>query len=122
MSDLHDIERALWTYLDGLYAGDTAKIASVFDPVCHLYGEDAGKVTDETRDRWLDRVRSRPSAQAQGLPRVDRIVSVDQSSRTTAFAKVECAIQPRHFVDYLTLIKTAEGWRIVAKAYTVETR
>ncbi|HEY0440573.1 MAG TPA: nuclear transport factor 2 family protein [Xanthobacteraceae bacterium] len=116
------IEATLWTYFDGLHEGDADKIAQAFHPVSHLYSEDKGGVADLPRDRWLEMVRNRQSAKAQGLPRHDRIVSIDQAGPALAFAKVECALPPRFFVDYLTLIKTAEGWRIVAKAFKAETR
>jgi putative lumazine-binding protein len=121
-SETTAIERALWTYLDGLYEGDADKIAAAFHPVSHLYSEAKGEVADVPRDKWLDMVRTRPSPKSQGHPRHDRIVTIDQSGPTTAFAKVECAMPPRFFVDYLTLLKTGEGWRIVAKAFKTETR
>ena len=34
----------------------------------------------------------------------------------------KCALPPRYFVDYLTLLKTNDGWRIVAKAFKTETK
>jgi len=115
-SETASIEKTLWTYLDGLHEGDADKIAQAFHPVSHLYSETNGDV------KWLDMVRSRPSAKSQGLPRYDRIVTIDQSGPVSAFAKVECALPPRFFVDYLTLLKTNDGWRIVAKAFKTETR
>jgi hypothetical protein len=121
-SDLAAIEAVVWTYLDGLYEGDADKLASAFHPVSHLYSDNNGQVTDLPRDRWLEMVRKRQSPKASGQARYDRIVSIDQSGPATAFAKVECAVLPRYFVDYLTLIKTAEGWRVVAKAFKAETR
>jgi Putative lumazine-binding len=122
VSDLAAIESVIWTYLDGLHEGDTEKLAAAFHPCSHLYGEDQGGVLDWPRDHWLDVVRKRASAKSQGHSRHDRIVSIDQSGPGTAFAKVECALPPRFFVDYLTLINTQEGWRIVAKAFKAETR
>ena len=50
------------------------------------------------------------------------VITIDQSGPASAFAKVECALPPRFFVDYLTLLKTRDGWRIVAKAFKTETR
>src|SRR5262245_12803578 len=111
------IEAVVWTYLDGLYEGDPAKIEAAFHPVAHLYSEDKGRVADLPRERWLEWLRGRASPKSKGDPRHDRIVSIDQSGPVTAFVKCECAVLPRHFVDYLTLIKTAEGWRVVAKAF-----
>jgi hypothetical protein len=121
-SDLAAIERVLWTYLDGLYEADAEKLAAAFHPVSHLYSEKDGEVVDLPREQWLTAVRQRTSSKSQGGSRHDRIVSIDQSGPVTACAKVECALPPRHFVDYLTLIKTREGWRIVAKAFKTELR
>lgn len=120
-SETAAIEATLWTYLDGLYEGDADKIAAAFHPVAHLYSERDGEVADLPREAWLAMVRGRPAPRTQGHPRHDRIVTIDQSGPVTAFAKVECALPPRFFVDYLTLIKTAGGWRIVAKAFKTET-
>lgn len=121
-SEIAAIERTLWIYLDGLYDGDADKIAAAFHPVAHLYSERDGEVADLPREAWLEMVRGRPSPRSQGETRHDRIVTIDQSGPATAFAKVECALPPRFFVDYLTLIRTAAGWRIVAKAFKTETR
>jgi hypothetical protein len=122
-NDRAAIEAAVWTYLDGLHEGDAEKLASVFHPVSHLYSADKdGGVADLPRDKWLEMVRSRPSAKSQGHARHDKIVSIDQSGPGTAFVKVECALPPRFFVDYLTMIKTGEGWRVVAKAFKFDTR
>src|ERR1043165_8017824 len=70
-SETAAIEKTLWTYLDGLHEGDADKIAQAFHPVSHLYSEANGEVADMPRDRWLDMVRSRPSAKSQGHPRHD---------------------------------------------------
>jgi hypothetical protein len=66
-------------------------------------------------------VEGRKSAKASGSERRDRIVSIDFSGPGTAFAKVECQIPPRYFTDYLTLVKLADGWRIVSKTFHTET-
>ena len=121
-SDLHDIEQALQTYLDGMYEGDTDRLASVFHEVAHLFGVADGKLTDWSRAHWLDVVKSRKSPQQLDLKRHDWVVQIDRSSPTTAFAKVQCAIPPRYFTDYLTFVKLADGWRIVSKTFHTETR
>ena len=121
-SDLQDIERALQTYFDGMYEGDTDKLGSVFHEVAHLFGVADGKMTDWPRAHWFDMVRSRKSPQTQDLKRHDWVVQIDRSGPTTAFAKVHCQIPPRYFTDYLTFVKLAEGWRIVSKTFHTETR
>ena len=122
-SETAAIEQTLWTYLDGLHEGDADKIAAAFHPVSHLYSEQNGEVADVPREQMARHgALRRPSAKSQGHPRHDRIVTIDQSGPVSAFAKVECALPPRFFVDYLTLLKTKDGWRIVAKAFKTETR
>jgi hypothetical protein len=71
---------------------------------------------------WLDRVRQRPSAKAEGKPRDDVIVSIDRSDESTAFIKVRCQLPPRYFTDSLVAMKLADGWRIVSKSYRYDLR
>ncbi len=117
------ITATVQTYLDGLHEGDAEKIAAAFHPCAHLYSvADDGGVVDVPRAEWLERVRNRPSPRAQGLERHDRILAVDQNGPDAACVKVACAIPPRFFTDYLLLLRTAEGWRIVAKSFHTEIR
>ncbi len=121
-SDLGDLEAALQTYFDGLYEGDTAKLGAVFHDVSHLFSVTDGKLADMSREQWFEMVRGRPSAISRDLPRNDWVVHIDRSSPSTAFAKVQCQIPPRHFTDYLTFVKLHDGWRIVSKTFHTETR
>jgi putative lumazine-binding protein len=121
-SDLHDIEQALQIYFDGLYEGDTAKLGQVFHEVAHLFSVEDGKLADMSRAQWFELVRSRQSAQSRDLRRRDWVVQIDRSGPTTAFAKVHCQIPPRYFTDYLTLVRLADGWKVVSKTYHTETR
>ena len=112
-----DISSALSTYLDGLYEGNTEKLSSVFHPVCHLFSNSGGEFLDWSRDKWFDIVNGRPSPKSQGLSRHDRIISIDMSDGTTAIAKLNCAVPPRYFTDYLTLLKLDGRWQIVSKSF-----
>ena len=117
----NDISSALSTYLDGLYEGDTEKLGSVFHPVCHLFSNSGGEFLDWSRDKWFDVVNGRPSPKSQGLSRHDRIISIDMSDGTTAIAKLNCAVPPRYFTDYLTLLKLDGRWQIISKSFCSET-
>lgn len=121
-SDIAAIEAVLQTYFDGLYEGDTDKLAAAFHPCAHLYWDKDGVVQDLPREDWFAMVRSRPSAKANGLPRADRILMLDQSGPECAVAKVACQLPPRYFNDYLVFLKTAEGWKIVSKVYRFDLR
>jgi Putative lumazine-binding len=121
-TDLQDLEQTVQTYFDGLYEGDTAKLASVFHDESHLFSVTDGKLDDMPRAKWFELVNSRPSARSRDLPRRDWVVHIDRSGPTTAFAKVHCQIPPRYFTDYLTLVKLADGWKVISKTFHTETR
>ena len=121
-SDLTAIEQVLQTYFDGVYEGDTSKLARVFHDGAHLFSSEGGTLADMSQEQWYALVKSRQSAQSRDLPRNDWVVQIDRSGPTTAFAKVHCQIPPRYFTDYLTLVKLADGWKIVSKTFHTETR
>lgn len=116
------IEAAIKTYLDGLYEGDADKLASVFHATSALTWEENGDVTPLARDEWLEAVRSRPSPKARGLARHDMILQIDQATHTMAFVKLNCAIPPRFFTDYLCFLKVEAKWQIAQKVFASELR
>jgi len=120
--DRAEIEAVVQTYLDGLYEGDVDKLAAAFHPTSSLTYEENGVLTPLPRDRWLEAVRERPSPKARGLPRHDRILQIDQASPTAAFVKLECAIPPRYFTDYLSLLKVEGRWQVAPKVFATERR
>ncbi len=120
--DLDDIRAAVKTYLDGLYEGDADKLASVFHPTSSLTCEEGGALRPLPRDEWLAAVRARPSAKSRGLARHDEIVQIDQSSPTTAWVKLKCALPPRFFTDYLCFLKIEGKWQVAQKVFATETR
>jgi hypothetical protein len=120
--DVAELETLVQGYFDGLHDGDVEKLGKIFHEESHLFSVTDGKLNDLSRTQWFALIKSRPSARTQGLPRHDWIVSIDHSGPTTAFAKVHCAIPPRFFIDYLTLVKLGSGWRVISKTFHVENR
>ncbi len=116
------IQSVVQTYLDGLYEGDTEKLAAAFHPASELRSEKDGEVVILPRQAWLEAVRTRPSAASQNLPRHDRILAIDLAGPELAVVKLNCAIPPRFFTDVLVLLKLANGWQIVSKAFRTEVR
>ncbi len=117
-----EIEAVVKTYLDGLYEGDTEKLARVFHPTSALTHDMGDGLKVVPRDAWLEAVRNRPSPQSQELSRHDEIVQIDQAGPTTAFVKVKCAMPPRFFTDYLSLLKIDGRWQVAQKVFAVEVR
>lgn len=111
------IEAVIQTYLDGLYEGDADKLAQAFHETSALASEQDGAISVMPRAAWLEAVRGRPSPRSRDLPRHDEILTIDQSSPTTAFVKLRCAIPPRFFTDYLSLLKVDGRWQVAQKVF-----
>ena len=119
-SSIGAITELLKDYFDGLYDGDLDKFARVFHPSSHLYATDGQAVTDLTREDYFAMIQARQSPKAQGLKRYDQIRSIHKSGPDTALATVNCAMPPRYFTDYLSLLMTDDGWQIISKTYHTE--
>ena len=120
-ANIQEISNLLGDYFDGLYDGDIQKFYNVFHPESHLYFSDGEAVTDWPRAEYFEMISNRPSPSSQGLIRHDKIISINVSGPATAFATVQCAIPPRYFTDYLTLLKVNEGWKIISKTFHTDT-
>jgi hypothetical protein len=120
--DRSTIDKLIQLYFDGLYEGDAGKIGEAFHPSADLRWVEKGELQVLSVPGWLDRVRKRPSAKAEGKPRDDFIVTMDCSDDSTAFVKVRCQLPPRYFTDYLVALKLADGWKIVSKSYRYDVR
>ena len=112
----------LQTYFDGLHHSDTARLAQVFHPRASYVTATEGATDGEgplvlTMGEYFPIVDRRPSPASRGEARRDRIVSIEFAGPVTAFARVECAIGPKLFTDFLTLILVDGRWQIIAKVF-----
>ncbi|MSP68026.1 MAG: nuclear transport factor 2 family protein [Alphaproteobacteria bacterium] len=115
---LGEIERVLQDYFDGFYESSVDKLKRVFHPQAHLYSLAEGKLADADMPAVYARTASRTPPKASGQARLDRILAVDQSGPNTALARVELAIGPRLFTDYLSLMRIDGRWQIISKTFT----
>ena len=120
--DRSSVEAVVQHYFDALYDGDAGKLAVIFHPSADLRWLEKGELQVLAVPDWLERVRTRGSARAEGKPREDFIVTIDRSDESTAFIKVRCQLPPRYFTDYLVAMKLKDGWQIVSKSYRYDLR
>src|SRR5262245_65117071 len=120
--DRSTVEAVVKAYFDALYEGDAEKLGAIFHPSADLRWVEKGELQVLTVPDWLERVRKRASAKAEGKSREDFIVTIDRSDDNTAFIKVRCQLPPRYFTDYLVAMKLKDGWQIVSKSYRYELR
>ncbi len=110
----------LGTYLDGLYHSDPGRLARALHPAARYVTATDGTLVDLAMDEYLPIVAARPSPAAAGAERRDRILSIEFAGPVTAFARLECAVPPRSFVDLLTLVALDGRWQIISKVFHYE--
>lgn len=120
--DRSTVEAVIQHYFDGLHEGSAETIGAIFHPTADLRWLEKGELKILTVPDWLELIRKRPSAKAEGKPREDFVVTIDRSDESTAFIKVRCQLPPRYFTDYLVAMKLKDGWAIVSKSYRYDLR
>lgn len=104
-------------YFDGLYHSDADLLSRVFRPEARYVCATEVPLVNLGMDDYLPMVALRSSPASRGEARRDSIAGIEFAGPTTAFARVNCAIGPKHFTDFLTLIQVDGRWRIIAKVF-----
>ena len=112
-----EIIAALRDYFDGLYFSDTQRLRKIFHPLAIYACATEGTLRTLRMDEYFPIVDKRPAPASRGDARRDRIVSIEFAGPVTALARVECAIEPKHFTDLLTFIYVEGRWQIIAKVF-----
>ncbi len=113
-----EIAHALNNYLDGFYEGDVEMLRQVFHPAAHLYSATDGSLVNDGMETVYARVEARPSPASKAERRHDRILSIDKSGPESALAKVQIAIAPKLYTDYLSMLRLDGRWQIISKTFT----
>lgn len=119
----HDYDAVVATladYFDGLYHSDTVRLRRAMHPQAHYICATDGSLLKLDMEAYWALVDRRASPASQGAAREDKIVSLEFAGPVTAFARVECAIPPKRFIDLLTLIQLDGRWQIISKVFHYE--
>lgn len=109
-------------YFDGLYFGDTEQLGRALHPQARYFTATPGSLLHLDMAQYFPVVEARPAPASTGQARSDRIVSIDFAGPVTALVKAQCAVPPKFFTDFLTMVKVDDRWRIVAKVFHYEMR
>ena len=114
---------ALKIYLDGLHHSDTKLLADVFHPGARYICATDDPLLQLNMAEYFPIVDNRPAPHSLGESReAERIVSIEFGGPNMVFARVECAIGPKHFTDFLTLVFVNEKWQIISKVFHYDLR
>lgn len=104
-------------YLDMLYACDADMVDRIFHAHAQLCTIENGVAVFRSVEEYKGVLRARVAPRSRGAPRADEPITFDVATPSQAFIKVKVRINDMVFIDYLTLFRFAEGWRIVSKTY-----
>lgn len=112
-----EIVAVLEDYFDGLHHSDTRRLRRVFHPQAVYATTSNGQPLILRMHEYFPIVDERPSPASRGEVRSDRIESIEFAGPVTALARLRCSIQPRHFIDLLTLVRLDRRWQVIAKVF-----
>ena len=114
------VAAVLQDYFDGLHHSDTQRLRRVFHPRALYACATDGTLLALGMDDYFPIVDQRASPASRGEARTDRILAIEFAGPVTALARVACSIQPKHFIDLLTLVKLDGRWQVIAKVFHYE--
>jgi hypothetical protein len=116
ITEITDIVAVANAYLRGVYTGDSAALARLFDPGAQVYGEIDGQPYHKSIATYLEGVASRQSPQQLGEPCRMDILALD-SLGSIANVKLHSPMLGFNYHLYLTLRRLDGKWRIVNKTF-----
>lgn len=115
--DFAGVAALMADYFDGLHHSDAARLGRVFHPQAVYACATEGRLTHLTMDAYLPIVAGRPSPASRGEGRRDEIMSITFAGPVTALVQARCAIGPKRFTDFLSLVNLDGRWQIIAKTF-----
>jgi hypothetical protein len=106
-------------YVEGVHAKPSAEaMRKGFHPEFRMYVLRDGVVSVVTRDEWAARIEKGAADRKDPLPEIRAEFTLVNVTGNTAVAQVQLYRAGKHvFTDDLSLYRTAEGWKIVAKVF-----
>ncbi len=117
---INEINQLLEAYFDGLYYSDVGLLGQVFHPSAQYVCATDAPLTRLSMPEYFAVVEQRQAPADLAQPRCDRLLALTFAGPNTALAQVQCAIAPKVFTDFLSLIYNAGRWQIIAKVFHYE--
>ena len=118
-TDSAEVRAVLESYFRGQATGDGSHFRPIFQPSANLYWIREGKYTERPSAEWMASYTGKPAADEAERKR--RIASIDITGNAAA-AKLVSEYPTALVTDYMSLLKTEGGWKVVAKTFVVQPR
>lgn len=111
------IEQTVNAYFDGVYRGDVAALAELFDIDAQVYGDIDGQPYYKSASAYLAGVAARKSPAELGEPYRMRLLALDRQDNI-ASVKLHSPMLGFDYYLYLTLRRLDGQWLIVNKTFS----
>jgi hypothetical protein len=106
-------------YLLGHATGDPEHFRKAFHPEAKLFWVRNGELMQRSSDEFIAGATGKPAPDEAQRKR--RIVSIDVSG-DVASAKIELDYPGRTFIDYMSLVRLGDEWKIINKTYVAHVK
>ena len=118
-TDSAEVRAVLDAYFRGQATGEASHFRPIFQPSANLYWIREGKYAERPSAEWMASYTGKPAADEAERKR--RIASIDITGNAAA-AKLVSEYPTALVTDYMSLLKTEGGWKVVAKTFVVQPR
>lgn len=114
--EIGKIQKTLTSYFEGIYEADVEKILLPFANDAEMfYTHENGKLSAVPVTVLREMLKNVVSPREKGEPHHDFIQHIEMCGPTTAMVKLNCALAPAYFTDYLFMAVENSEWKIVSK-------
>ena len=117
-----EVEALMQRYFDGLYQSNSATLRTVFHPELAYINATPGNNEYLGLEAYMDRIDKRTSPAARGEPQDGVIERIVLKSDQIGLVEARMTMLGRDYQDLLTLMKTADGWKVRAKVFIYHQR
>jgi len=104
-------------YFKGTHEGNEDLLKIAFHASAHISGNLQGQYCDWSLNEFIKRVTQEPTPAVKNAIYDKEILSIEYENNL-AFAKARVVINGKIFIDYITLIKIHNHWKIRNKSFT----
>lgn len=113
-SEIENINKVLYHYIDGTANGEPDRLKKAFDENFNLYF-----VANDSLRVWSGKQYVAGVKPGRKSNRIGKVLSIDYEGNA-AIAKIEILMPARKriYTDYLMLLKIKDEWKIIHKSFT----
>lgn len=113
------VRQALDHYLAGQASGDPAQFRAAFHDDFKMFLVRNGQVVQRTDEEYIAGASGKPADDEAKRKRSIESISI---TGNVAIAKIVLDYPGTLFTDYMSLVRTADGWKIITKLVDVQPR